>query len=153
MGRVLDIGVEVAYKHEGYAAWVLDDGTLTGTANVETDRRKTGRLRAVCECGWTGPEEFDVDSDDPADWPSDELEDEILADWEAHVRRLVVAEQRRDLDTLVRVLRGFGRNADDLEAAERGNLPNETTADVLGRTRGNLTYAAELIGRLTTEED
>lgn len=153
MGRVLDIGVEVAYDHEGYAAWVLDDGTLTGTASATINPRKTGKLRAVCECGWTGPKEWDVDSTDPADWPSDELEDEILADWEAHVRRLVVAEQRRDLDTLVRVLRGFSRNADDLEAAERGNLPNESTADVLKRTRGNLTYAAELIGRLTTEED
>jgi hypothetical protein len=153
MGRVLDIGVDVAYKHEGYAAHVLKDGTLTSSYSREIDPRKVGRLRAACECGWTGPRDWENDDEDPAGWPSDELEDAILADWEVHVRGLVGAEEKRDLETLARVLRGFGRNADDLEAAVRGNLPDESSADVLKRISGNLAYAAEIIGRMTTEEN
>lgn len=150
MGRVLDIGVDVAYGHEGYAAWVLDDGTLTGTASAEIDPRKTGKLRAACSCGWTDPEFWDVDSDDPADWPSDELEDDILTAWEIHVRGLVNSELTEQTTTLLRVLRGFSKNADDLEAAQLGT---EDRAEVLKRIQGNLTYAAELIGRMGIEEN
>lgn len=152
MGRVLDIGVDVAYRHEGYAAHVLQDGTLTGTYSADVDPLKTGKLRAACACGWTGPRDWDNDDEDPAGWPSDELEDEILADWEAHVRGLVDAKRAEDDDTLVRVLRGFSRNADDLAAARRGD-GDDTAEDVLKRIRGNLQYAAKLVGDMTTEED
>jgi hypothetical protein len=152
VGRVLDIGVDVAYRHEGYAAHVLQDGTLTGTYSAETRPLMTGKLRAACACDWSGSEVWDVDSDDPADWPSEELEDNILREWQVHVHGLVHAKQTEDADALMRTLRGFARNADDLAAAKRGD-GDETAEDVLKRIRGNLQYAATLVGDMTTEED
>jgi hypothetical protein len=152
MGHVLDIGVDVAYDHEGYAAHVLQDGTLTGTYSADVDPLKTGKLRAACACGWTGPRNWDNDDESPAGWPSDELEDVILADWETHVRGLVDTKRSSDADTLERVLRGFRRNADDLAAARKGN-GNETAEDVLKRIKANLQYAAALVGDMTTEEN
>lgn len=140
MGRVLDIGVDVAYKHEGYAAHVLNDGTLTGTYSREIDPRKVGRLRAACECGWTGPHDWDNDDEDPAGWPSDELEDAILADWEAHVRTLLDVERGRQREQLVRVLRGIGGAlADDVTAGAPAGLD-----EVLTRAVAELQHAAEL---------
>lgn len=152
MGHVLDLGVDVAYEHEGYAAHVLDDGTLTSTYSREIDPRKTGKLRAACSCDWTGSEDWDVDSDDPSDWPSDELEDQILTEWEVHVYGLINAKRDEDAVTLLRVLRGFSKNADDLETARRGD-GTEYSADVLKRIQGNLTYAAELISGMIPKED
>jgi hypothetical protein len=152
MGRVLDIGVDAAYDHEGYAAHVLQDGTLTGTYSAAIDPLKTGKLRGACACGWTGPRDWDNDDDEPGGWPSDELEDVILADWEVHVRALVDGKRAEDGDTLERVLRGFRRNADGLAAARKGN-GNETTEDVLKRIKANLQYAAALVGDMTTEEN
>jgi hypothetical protein len=152
MGTVITSLGDLGYQHEGYVAHVLDDGTLTGSYSRDIDAHKTGKLQADCECEWTGSRQWDNDNEDPGGWPSDELESEILADWEAHVRGLGVAEERQDLQALARVLRGFGRNADDLEAAVRGNLPDESSADVLKRISGNLTYAAEIIGRMTRED-
>lgn len=148
MGRVLDVGVDVAYKHEGYAAHVLDDGTLTGTYSREIDPRKVGRLRAACECGWTGPRDWDNDDEDPAGWPSDELEDAILADWEAHVRDLLDVEHGRQREQLVRVLRGIGgRLADDVTAADAADVDA-----VLKRAVDELQHAAELAQRMTRED-
>jgi hypothetical protein len=152
MGRVLDVGVDVAYDHEGYAGHVLQDGTLTGTYSADVDPLKTGKLKAACACGWTGPRDWDNDDEDPAGWPSDELEDAILADWEAHVRGLVDAKRTEDENILLAVLRGLGRNGDDLAAARRGD-GDESAEDVLKRIRGHLQYAAKLVGDMTTEED
>lgn len=38
MGRIFTSYDAAGYKHEGYAAQVLDDGTLTGTHGPETHR-------------------------------------------------------------------------------------------------------------------
>jgi hypothetical protein len=148
MGRVLDAGVDVAYKHEGYAAHVLGDGTLTSAYGREIDARKVGRLRAACECGWTGPRDWENDDEDPAGWPSDELEDAILADWEAHVCALLDVEQGRQRETLTRVLRGIGgRLADDVAAADGADVDA-----VLKRAVAELQHAAELAQRMTRED-
>lgn len=148
MGRVLDVGVDVAYKHEGYAAHVLDDGTLTSAYGLEIDARKVGRLRAACECGWTGPRDWENDDEDPAGWPSDELEDAILADWEVHARALVDGERGRQREQLVRVLRGIGgRLADDVTAADVADVDA-----VLKRAVAELQHAAELAQRMTRED-
>jgi len=71
------------YDHEGYAAQLLDDGTLTGS---ETQPRKVGQVVAACGCGWHGATRYP--SRDPFD---EEAEALALAEWEAeHARPLLV---------------------------------------------------------------
>lgn len=53
MGWTWDTSYRPAYEHEGYAAAVLDDGTVTGTHDDLTNSRFVGR-RAACVCGWRG---------------------------------------------------------------------------------------------------
>lgn len=148
MGTVITSLGDLGYQHEGYVAHVLDDGTLTGTYSREVDPRKTGKLRSACECGWTGPHDWDNDDEDPSGWPSDELESTILADWEAHVRGLADVERSRQRAQLVRVLRGIGGAlADDITAEAPAGLD-----EVLKRAVGELQYAAELAQRMTRED-
>lgn len=148
MGTVITSLGDVGYQHEGYVAHVLDDGTLTGTYSHDVDPRKTGKLRADCECEWTGSREWDNDNEDPGGWPSDDLESEILAEWEAHVRGLADVERGRQRETLTRVLRGIGgRLADDVAAADGADVD-----EVLKRAVGELQYAAELAQRMTRED-
>lgn len=53
MGWTWDTGYGPAYEHEGYAAAVLDDDTVTGTHDDLTNSRFVG-WRAACVCGWRG---------------------------------------------------------------------------------------------------
>jgi hypothetical protein len=53
MGWTWDTGYGPAYDHEGYAAAVLDDDTVTGTHDELTNGRFVG-WRAACDCGWRG---------------------------------------------------------------------------------------------------
>ncbi|MFE7203802.1 hypothetical protein ACFU8R_26395 [Pseudonocardia alni] len=53
MGWIWDTGYDPAYDHEGYAAAVLDDETVTGTHDGRTNDRFVG-WRAACDCGWRG---------------------------------------------------------------------------------------------------
>lgn len=62
MGWTWDTGYRPAYEHEGYAAAVLDDGTITGTHDGATTGRFVGWC-AACDCGWRGAQ-F---------WPRDEV--------------------------------------------------------------------------------
>lgn len=148
MGTVITSLGDLGYQHEGYAAHVLDDGTLTGTYSRDIDPHKTGKLRAACECGWTGPHDWDNDDEDPGGWPSDELEGAILADWEAHVRSLADDERSRQRAQLVRVLRGIGGAlADDVTAGAPAGLD-----DVLTRAVAELQHAAELAQSMIRED-
>lgn len=146
MGRIIDIGIDVAYKHEGYVGHLLTDGTTTSSYNSDTRPRITGKLQAACECGWTDTEVWDTDSDRPSGWPSEELEDQILAPWEAHVWGLIDKERDRDRDTLIRRLRSFDRYAKQLESGE-------ADPDILHRLRDSLNYTNELLNRLAPRDD
>lgn len=104
MGWTWDTGYDPAYEHEGCAAAVLDDGTITGTHDGLTNGRFVG-WRAACDCGWRGdrywPRE-EVLSTDPeyaaqierspsaASIPPESVEgtedgDGALAEWRAHL--------------------------------------------------------------------
>lgn len=53
MGWTWDTGYGPAYEHEGYAAAVLDDGTITARHDGLTNGRFVGWC-AACDCGWRG---------------------------------------------------------------------------------------------------
>jgi hypothetical protein len=71
MGTFLTSYGDDAYDHEGYAAQVLDDGSLTSTYSEDTTPRMVGQVEAACGCGWTGttrytePEGYAEVAEDP----------------------------------------------------------------------------------------
>src|SRR5947209_1167694 len=82
MGRMLMDYGQYDYDHEGYAAEVLDDGSLTGTPSGDTVPRMIGQMVAACGCGWTGATRYP--SRNPFDHGAEDL---ALAEWErAHAR-------------------------------------------------------------------
>src|SRR5215204_3520918 len=75
---------QVGYEHEGYAARVLPDGTLTGTWTRETEEFLA--FVAACGCGWTGRTRY------PA---TDAGEDEAKAEWDrGHLQPLIESARR-----------------------------------------------------------
>ena len=95
MGTILTSYGDDAYDHEGHAAYVLDDGTLTGTWGPETRPRMTGERVAACDCGWTGTTRHPGAEGDPLD---EAAEGPALAEWEhTHARPVLEQTQHRDL--------------------------------------------------------
>jgi len=139
MGTILTVYGEAGYAHEGYAAQVLDDGTLTATYSAETEARMVGQVVAACDCGWTGSTRY------PCPEPFDEhAHDLALAEWEhSHARPLLEQTQRGDLDLLARLLRDLGIGVELSAAADRREL-----AEQLQRALRRFASAAELAGRL-----
>lgn len=92
MGWTLDTGDAAAYRHEGWAAAVRDEGLDTLDEPANTADTVIGWL-AACECGWMSPHLVSR-----ADYPSlngrldeDSIGEQIvIADWEAHVRPVLV---------------------------------------------------------------
>jgi hypothetical protein len=77
MGTILASYGDDAYDHEGYAAQLLDDGSLTGTYSNDTEPRMVGQVVAACGCGWTGTTRY------PTTGPFDEAAHDLaLAEWE-----------------------------------------------------------------------
>ena len=75
---------QVGYEHEGYAARVLPDGSLTGTWTAET-ADFLGYV-AACACGWTGDTQYP---------PTDGGEDEARAEWDRdHLQPLIERAER-----------------------------------------------------------
>jgi hypothetical protein len=139
MGTILTSYGEAGYQHEGYAAQVLDDGTLTATYSLETEARMVGQVIAACDCGWTGTTRY------PCPEPFDEQAHErALAEWEhQHARPVLEAAQRCDLDRLTHLLRDLGAGVELPAAAHRHEL-----AEQLQHTLRRLATATELAGRL-----
>lgn len=100
---------QIGYNtHEGYAAQVLDDGTLTGTYSPETRPRMIGEVRAACDCGWTGqhryasPTPFDEKAENMAlaEWDDEHLQPMIRAIAEKHtVPATALLDLARELRT------------------------------------------------------
>ncbi len=92
-----------AYDHEGYAAQVLDDGSLTSTYSDDTRPRMVGQVVAACGCGWTGTTRYP----EPQRF-AEVAEDLALAEWERDHARPLLEGLRADhwarLRTLVREL-------------------------------------------------
>ncbi|MGH3795635.1 MAG: hypothetical protein ACRDSP_12165 [Pseudonocardiaceae bacterium] len=77
MGTLLTGYGEDGYDHEGYAAQVLDDGSITGTYSNATCPRMIGHVVAACGCGWAGTTRY------PCPGPFDEQAEALaLAEWE-----------------------------------------------------------------------
>lgn len=139
MGTILTSYGDAGYEHEGYAAQVLDDGTLTGTSSPETRPRMVGQVVAACDCGWTGTTRY----------PSSQEGDEAaLAEWEhTHARPVLVAAQHTDLTRLQSWLRGLAARGTDT-----GRSPREL-AEHLANLASDLESAAALAWRLHHQVD
>jgi hypothetical protein len=139
MGTILDSYGDAADDHVGYAAQVLDDGTLTGTYSTDTAARMVGQVVAACGCGWTGTTRY----------PSPDLLDETaaelaLGEWERdHARPTLDALRDLDWDRLYRVLRGL---ADSRLATTRVRYSELSTA----QQRELLDSALTALDRATT---
>ena len=142
MGRVLTDYGQYAYDHEGYAAEVLDDGSLTGTPSGDTVPRMIGQMVAACGCGWTGATRYP--SRNPFDHGAEDL---ALAEWErAHARPTLEGARVDTWDRLGAVL----RTAPLLSTSgqEFTALPRDQQLVVVEETLAALRHATELAHQL-----
>lgn len=75
---------QIGYRHEGYAARRLPDGSLTSGWTLETDAF-TGYV-AACDCGWEGTTGFP---------PTDEGREAAEDAWDAEHLQPLVADAER----------------------------------------------------------
>lgn len=112
MGTILySADDEPLADHEGYVAYILEDGSSAGgTWTAEIDERIAG-WRAECSCGgWHGPTFQAGAGDGRTRIPDDRQHDRVMLDWEtAHARPLLV-----DLEVRSRL----GRLSEQLRTAE-----------------------------------
>jgi hypothetical protein len=144
MGSILTSYGDDAYAHEGYAAQVLDDGSLTGTYSDDTRPRMVGQVVAACGCGWAGttrytePQRYD-----------DAVAELALADWERDHARPILEGLRADhwarLRTLVRQL--AESHASTTRTRFSGLSPVQQR-ELLDRTLARLGHATTLAHQL-----
>lgn len=121
MGRILDIGVDTAYDHEGYVDHILADGTMAGGTS-RTTSPTTDQLKAACSCGWFGDHVWDNDNRRVSWSPGEDLENRILAAWETPVHGVLGQDRDRDLAYLRQLVERLGHqdvdedNLNDLQA-------------------------------------
>lgn len=144
MGTFLSDYGDAAYDHEGYAAQVLDDGSLTSTYNNDTVPRMIGQVVAACDCGWTGSTRY------PAVDPFDETAEELaLGEWErSHACPALEAVHAGKWEQLRIVLR---RLADSHNIATRelvGGLTLAARRELLDQTLTRLDHATALAREL-----
>jgi len=134
------------YDHEGYAAQVLSDGTLTNTSSNDTEARRSGQVVA-CGCGWRGTTRYATITG-PLDAAAHNL---ALEEWEhQYVRPTLERAWVRKGDQLRTVLVGL---ADLHRAAAGGGLPRAQQRDLLTRTLDRLARPSELVGQLRAPRD
>lgn len=97
MGMTLISYGDAGYAHEGYAAQVLDDDSITSTYNDATIPRMIGQVIAACECGWTGTTRYPTTTG-----PFDENAELLaLSEWEhTHARPTLRRLQLKDYGQL-----------------------------------------------------
>lgn len=137
MGTFLGGYGEDAYDHEGYAAQVLDDGSLTATYSDQTQPHMVGQVVGACGCGWTGTTRYPTPSG-----PFDEVAElRALGEWERdHARPTLEGLRAERWDRLRRLVRGLAESHAtttrarfrDLSLAEQRALLDRTLAS-LGR--------------------
>ncbi|MGH3979924.1 MAG: hypothetical protein ACRDRZ_13145 [Pseudonocardiaceae bacterium] len=138
MGTFLTSYGDAGYDHEGYAAQVLDDGTITGTYGSDTKPRMIGQVVAACGCGWAGTTRYACP--EPFDEHAEQL---ALAEWEhTHAVPTLQRAQHADLTRLQALLGSLA-----VEVAAPGRPPRDV-ADQLDRTLRVLDDATTLAGRL-----
>jgi hypothetical protein len=144
VGTIFTSYGDAGYDHEGYAAQVLDDGSLTGTYSRETCARMLGRVVAACGCGWTGTTRY------PCPEPFDEAAEELaLHEWEwAHARPILEQAQRTDLERLQALARYV---AADLGGSHDVPRSPGQLAEQLSRAAGALEVATGLARQLAEQ--
>lgn len=141
MGTILTSYGEGAYDHEGYAAQVLDDGSITGTYSNTTRPRMVGQVVAACGCGWAGTTRY------PAPEPFDaQAEALALAEWETTHAVPVLTQARQDRAArLAQLLAGLAEaHRDHLQESR----PDRHRVELLDRTLRTLANATELAREL-----
>ncbi|MDN5748282.1 MAG: hypothetical protein L0H64_07215 [Pseudonocardia sp.] len=102
MGWFRGIGHPQADEHEGWAALVLDDDTLSSEHSDRTRGRVTG-WRAACDCGWSSTTTF-VPGEPIGDRTAAPrlIEANAFDEWTQHVHDAVpgLVEYERQLDEL-----------------------------------------------------
>jgi hypothetical protein len=144
MGTILTSYGDDADDHEGYAAQVLDDGSLTATYSDDTRPKMVGQVVAACGCGWTGTTRY------PTTEPFDQAAHDLaLAEWEHDHARPLLEGLRADhwarLRTLVREL--AESHATTTRTRFSGLSPVEQR-ELLDRTLARLGHATTLAHQL-----
>jgi len=141
MGTILTSYGDPGYDHEGYAAYVLDDGTLIGTWGTDTRPRMTGELVAACSCGWTGATRYPGADSDPLD---EEAEAIALGEWEhTHARPVLERAWHGEFGQLQATL----RNLAAMDLTSEGRSPRERVQQ-LARLRAALRRTSDVAQRL-----
>jgi hypothetical protein len=135
VGWIRDNGYEPVYKHEGWTASVLTDGTDTSASSRELSPRVTG-WRPACDCGWRGssfypraeyPSEHGQAPDEVEGWETDTG---CYEEWNRHLHE-AVPELR--LYTLAQTIEHAQRQLDDAVTEARAGGASWTT---IGRAAG-----------------
>ncbi|MEO7194305.1 MAG: hypothetical protein ABIZ05_05705 [Pseudonocardiaceae bacterium] len=140
MGLILTSYGDDAYDHGGYAAQVLDDGSLTSTYSDDTTLRMVGMVVAACECGWTGSTRY------PTPTPFDDAaEERALAEWErSHARPTLEGLRALRWDRLGAVIRVLAESHVTTTVTRFTDLAPEVQRALLDRTLTALGRATEL---------
>lgn len=148
MGTVLIGYGDASYDHEGYAAQVLDDNSITGTYSDKTRPRMIGQVLAACDCGWTGTTRYPTTTG-PFDQDAEQF---ALTEWEhTHALPTLRRLQLKQLDRLGRHLRGLARYSVTLTTDSLGISSRAARLDLLDQVLKDLDRAAELARQLQHE--
>ena len=146
MGTLFTGYGDEGYDHEGYAAQVLSDDTLTSTSSYDTEQRMIGWVVA-CGCGWTGTTAYPTTTG-PFDATAHDL---ALKEWEHQYARPTLQRARtRKGNQLRTVLVGL---AEVHRAAAGGGLSRAQQRDLFGLTLDRLARASELVRQLRAPRD
>lgn len=144
MGVILTSYGDDAYDHGGYAAQLLDDGSLTSTYSDDTIPRMVGRVVAACECGWAGSTRY------PTRTPFDDAAHELaLGEWEhTHARPTLDGLRSGTWDQVGAVIRRLAESHFTTTLTRFTDHPPEVRRALLDRTLTALHRATELAEQL-----
>jgi hypothetical protein len=145
MGTVLVGYGEAGYAHEGYAAQVLDDDSITGSYNDDTRPRMIGQVIAACDCGWVGTTRYPTTTG-----PFDEdAELRALTEWEhTYARPTLRHLQLKEFDRLSGHLRRLAGHSTTLAPNSPEVQSRAARRDLLDQVLEDLDRIAELVRQL-----
>jgi hypothetical protein len=137
MGIALTGYGDTGYAHEGYAAQLLDDNSITGAHSDESEPRIIGQVVAACDRGWK-----DTIHGHTTTGPFDENTERLaLAEWEhTHPKPALRRLQREELDRLGQHLRAL--------ASHSAELTHDACRDLIDQVLDDLALATELARQL-----
>ncbi len=149
MGMILIGYGDAGYAHEGYAAQVLNDDSITSTYSDETIPRMIGQVIAACDCGWTGTTRYPTTTG-----PFDEnAEQQALTEWEhTHARPTQRHLQLKDYDQLGGRLQALATYSAQLAPDPLTIQSRAARLDLLEQVLETLDRAAEVARQLQDAE-